>query len=544
MTCFGGLESYFMFGLVCCISALVTLGLYATVKFQSFKGKNFFALCLGALIWTITIIHLGASPNAFACSLQRASTVLLGESIVSLAWCFFIFSYVNTLGWLQKGSTQVVLHMVLLASFAFIATNQWHKLIYTDAITMLPGHSQTLYAPSLGLYAIFAILCGVSLIASCCILKAFTKTKFTTWPLLILLLVITVTPSLGNATNVIAADFAMGPNPILLIFMLSILFCSWILLANQPLDTSIIAQSALSNCRFMREHTYTPRISEVKKQLNLKDSDLKANVILHDSIENLAAKSAMNKALHAADEANRVKNEFISVINHELRTPLTSISGGLSLALSGRLGEIDAPVLSLLKLSHRNSLRLAQLIDNILLTQKINSDELDLQNQSVHLDQVLEKSVEANQVFATERGITLNINNSNVNTAVSMIGDVCAVRQIIDNLISNAIKFSKEKTTVKCGVKVAEGQTILTIKNIGCGIPAGMEKRVFGRFEQAKENCKTYTQGSGLGLYISKALAQKMAGDIHYESEVGASTTFYVTFPLAESNDHIGFESG
>ena len=177
----------------------------------------------------------------------------------------------------------------------------------------------------------------------------------------------------------------------------------------------------------------------------------------------------------------------------------------------------------------------SRLIDNILLTQKINVNALKLGSKPVKLAQLLEESLEENKMFATERGIKLALKD--VDRDAVVIGDDFAIRQIIDNLLSNAIKFSIEKGVVEGSVTASNGQAALSITNSGRGIPAGMESQVFGRFEQVNDKIESYTQGSGLGLHISRNLANKMSGDISYESEEGHKTTFFATFPIASTVD-------
>ena len=189
------------------------------------------------------------------------------------------------------------------------------------------------------------------------------------------------------------------------------------------------------------------------------------------------------------------------------------------------------PIRSLLNIAHRNGVRLSRLVDNILLVQKIDINALILESKPVDLGHLLEESFEENKMFASTRGVRLALGN--IMPAV-IIGDAFAIRQIIDNLISNAIKFSNENGVVEGRLIALNGQVRLSIKNSGRGIPEGMESQVFGRFEQVGNSGQSSTQGSGLGLHISKKLAKQMSGDIFYESQLGVGTTFHVEFELVD----------
>jgi signal transduction histidine kinase len=206
----------------------------------------------------------------------------------------------------------------------------------------------------------------------------------------------------------------------------------------------------------------------------------------------------------------------------------------LALARSGRLGDVADPVLSVLDIAHRNGIRLSRLVDNILLAQKIDINALTLESKPVDLVQLLEESFKENEMFATERGVRLSLGNLVLDTVIT--ADAFAIRQIMDNLVSNAIKFSHENSIVEGTITTSNGLARLSITNSGQGIPEGMERRIFGRFEQVENSYQNSTQGSGLGLHISKKLANQMSGDIFYESELGVSTTFHVAFPLREQH--------
>jgi signal transduction histidine kinase len=282
-------------------------------------------------------------------------------------------------------------------------------------------------------------------------------------------------------------------------------------------------------------HIYEPRIREIESPLDPVSSILGWSITFIDITDRIAISAALEEALERADEANRAKDEFISVVSHELRTPLTSLIGGLTLARSGRLGDVADPVSSVLDIAHRNGIRLSRLVDNILLAQKININALTLESKYVDIAQLLEDSFKENKMFASEQGVGFVFKN--VSDTPIIAGDAFAIRQIIDNLISNAIKFSDKNGIVEGALETSNGQVKLSIANAGQGIPAGMERQVFGRFEQVENSNQRSTQGSGLGLHISKNLANLMTGDIFYESDVGKVTTFYVVFPLVDVAD-------
>ncbi|HBB84705.1 MAG TPA: ATPase, partial [Sulfitobacter sp.] len=173
--------------------------------------------------------------------------------------------------------------------------------------------------------------------------------------------------------------------------------------------------------------------------------------------------------------------------------------------------------------------------DNILLVQKLEVQALSLEWLPVDLPALLKESIEENRMYAHERGVRLDIGE--LGQPAVVLGDAFAIRQVVDNLVSNAVKFSNVGATVEGTLTTNNGRVRISIIDKGRGIPEGMEERVFGRFGQLDDDGQKSTQGSGLGLHISRQLARQMAGDLFYESEVGVGSTFHVEFGLGAASN-------
>ncbi|MBB4174918.1 histidine kinase N-terminal 7TM domain-containing protein [Sulfitobacter noctilucicola] len=578
LTCFDGLVAEAALWMVIGVSGIAALVLFWMMKFQKFQGKSYYSLTFIAMIWTLLMIGLEAASRTFSCQLQWATLAWLGNGLVPVAWCFFVFSYVGNTT-LNKRGVRAVLVVIPTAIFLFAATNQWHNLVYTDASVIPAGVDDIKYVHGPGFYGIIATLYAFVVATLYCLAKAFTRAKRTSWPLLTMLIIITTTPLTANAAYVFLGFTVFGLDPTAFMFTLGILTFTWMLVANRTMDMAFVGQSMLFNAMSepvilvdrhrnitlmntaakssglhqgaipalddiienineldrsentaqlsVNQRVFEPRIRAIESPLDPMGAAMGWSITFVDITDRIASSAALEEALKRADDANKAKDEFISVVSHELRTPLTSLTGGLTLALSGRLGDVPKPIRTLLSIAHRNGGRLSRLVDNILLAQKIDIDALTLESKSVNLGHLLEESFEENKMFATERGVRLYLGT--IMPAV-IIGDAFAIRQIIDNLISNAIKFSDENGTVEGVLTTSDDRIRLSITNAGRGIPDGMERQVFGRFEQVRDSGQSSTQGSGLGLHISKKLANQMSGDIFYESQMGVGTTFHVEF--------------
>jgi signal transduction histidine kinase len=507
----------------------------------------------------------------------------LGNGLVPVAWCFFVFAYIENTTSLNKRIVGTVLTVVPTFIFLFAATNQWHNLVYTDASSIPLDEQYTNYVHGAGFYVIIATLYAFVLATLFCLARAFTRAKSSAWPLLTVLIIITITPLVANAGYVAFGFTVFGLDPTAFMFTFGIIAFTWMLVTNKTMDMAFVGQSILFNTMSepvvlidrhknitlmntaakssglhlgsasvlsevtenidklnevqdvahltIGQRIYEPRIRPIESPLDPAGPALGWSITFIDITDRITSSAALEEALKRADDANRAKDEFISVVSHELRTPLTSLTGGLTLALSGRLGDVPDPIRSLLNIAHRNGGRLSRLVDNILLAQKIDINALTLESKPVDLARLLEESFEENKMFATERGVQLSLG---VNMPAVINGDAFAIRQIIDNLISNAIKFSSEHSVVEGALRTSDSQITLSIKNAGRGIPDGMEGQVFGRFEQVENSGQSSTQGSGLGLHISQKLAKQMSADIFYESTVGVGTTFHVEFQLVD----------
>jgi signal transduction histidine kinase len=566
------------------VGAVAAFVMVWMLKYQSFNAKPYYAIAFVALIWTLVVVGAEAASDSFLCQYRLAILAWLGNATVPVAWCFFVFGYVDNASWTKKRSVYLVPVIVTVAVFTFAATNQWHHLVYDEATGMLPGQNHVTYVHGPGFYAIIATLYSFVIATLWCLFRAFLRSNYSAWPLLGTLVVVTITPLATNAAYVTVGFTIFGLDPTAFMFTVAVIAFSSLLVMNKTLDMATVGPSILFDTMsepvvlIDRAHNivqmntaaknselhdgaghllsevlknidrsnasakvgnfkigqrfYEARTQEVANPLDPDHAILGWSVTFVDITESMAISAALETALQAADEANQAKDEFISVVSHEMRTPLTSLTGGLALALSDRFGDVSAPMKSLLEIAHRNGVRLSRLVDNILLAQKIDIGALPLDEKPVDLGDLLDESLEENKMFASTRGVRFV--TAKIDSSAIIVGDAFALRQIVDNLVSNAIKFSKENGVVEGALAIENGRARLSIKDSGRGIPGGMESQVFGHFEQVKNGGQFSTQGSGLGLHISKKLAQQMSGDVFYDSQVGVGSTFHVEFELVD----------
>jgi PAS domain S-box-containing protein len=247
--------------------------------------------------------------------------------------------------------------------------------------------------------------------------------------------------------------------------------------------------------------------------------------------ENAALLVRERDARRHAEEADRLKDEFLATLSHELRTPLTSILGWASMI---RNGEVDGSSAErAIETIERNARSQARLIDDLLDVSRIITGNLRLDLNPLNLAPIVEAAVDALRPTADAKGIELQTNFSP--TSLLVRGDANRLRQIIWNLLSNAIKFTPRGGNVRIDLTCDESVVRLVVSDTGEGISAEFLPYVFDRFRQAEGSISRKQGGLGLGLAVVRHLLELHGGTVSAKSEgIGTGSTFTVDLPMAE----------
>ncbi len=244
-------------------------------------------------------------------------------------------------------------------------------------------------------------------------------------------------------------------------------------------------------------------------------------------VRNLA--EAFNRLMDEQDAIATMKEHFVSNVSHELRTPLTSINGALRLMDSGAAGELPEQARHMASLALRNGERLQLLISDLLDFSKLSSGQMTVSLAPEPLQPIIESAVTGNQAMARENGITLD---GSCDPDLVLMVDALRLRQILDNFISNAIKFSPDQGRVLIRVEPRPEDCIrIIVQDNGEGVPEAFVSQLFDRFAQAEAGTTRSARGTGLGLAICQELSVLMHGHIGYYYDHGAH--FWVELPLA-----------
>lgn len=256
------------------------------------------------------------------------------------------------------------------------------------------------------------------------------------------------------------------------------------------------------------------------------------------------AEKNLKNAKEDAEKANRAKSDFLAHMSHEIRTPLTAISGIAEILNKNNEG-LDERKSQLVKTLNASTTSLKELVNDILDFSKIERGEIDFFEEQFPLAQLYSEVISIMAVKAMEKGIQFSVDYSDVEN-FQYEGDKSRIRQILLNLIGNAIKFTDSgsvEVTVYIGEKQDKTPCLYTeIKDTGVGIDKKALQWIFDEFKQGDSSVSRKYGGTGLGLPISKKLANMMGGDIKVTSKPGSGSCFTLVLPVRGetfSNDNI-----
>ncbi|MFP3464874.1 sensor histidine kinase [Leifsonia sp. SIMBA_070] len=231
-----------------------------------------------------------------------------------------------------------------------------------------------------------------------------------------------------------------------------------------------------------------------------------------------------------AREFARLKDEFVGLISHELRTPLSSILGYLELMRDDEDSPLSEEQLQYLAVAERNAHRLLRLVGDLLFTAQVESGRFPLDIKDVELSAVVSASVESARPVAANAGVTLL--GEVPPLPLEVRGDTLRLGQAVDNLVSNALKFTPSGGTVTVSLRRDGEQAVIAVADTGIGIPAVELSQLSQRFFRASTATRNAVPGVGLGLTITKAIVTAHGGRLDIASEEGVGTSISIVLPV------------
>ena len=229
-------------------------------------------------------------------------------------------------------------------------------------------------------------------------------------------------------------------------------------------------------------------------------------------------------------EASRMKSEFVSVVSHQLRSPLSNLKWAIEFLMAGRADPISEKQLEYFKILKENSARMHELVSNLLIVSRIETARLTQKQEEFSLVQVVKDLV--SQFYPFAKASNVEIVFSPAENLPKVFADSFQIRQVVENLLDNAVRYVKEKGRVEIAFQEKGMYLHVGITDNGVGIPQADQKFIFQKFFRSSNALKYQTQGSGLGLYIARAIIEKAGGKIGFKSKENQGSTFWFTLPV------------
>jgi len=252
--------------------------------------------------------------------------------------------------------------------------------------------------------------------------------------------------------------------------------------------------------------------------------------------ELLKANRELEKARAAAEAAAEAKGRFLATMSHEIRTPMNAMVALVSLVLES---DLSAEQRAHLETALHGAQGLLRIINDILEYSKLEAEHLTLELRPFRLQSLLVELGDMYRALSMAKGITFRLDAAE-DLPVAVLGDVDRIRQILSNLLSNALKFT-HKGEIRLSVSMSSeepvGRVRFDVTDTGIGVPPDKQQVIFGEFHQADQSVTRKYGGTGLGLSISRRIAEQLGGQLTLQSEPGKGSTFTLLLPLPESNE-------
>lgn len=285
--------------------------------------------------------------------------------------------------------------------------------------------------------------------------------------------------------------------------------------------------SALKKYTTSLEETVAERTKELNEKIAAlgaltNDLDVSAQMLIRRDV-------ALTRATERLEDLDSVKSEFISVAAHQLRTPLSAIKWTLSLLLDGDAGAVTPEQKELFEKASQSNERMIRLIEDMLTVTRIESGKATFVSVPVSLGDILAGIIQEISANAKDKGLTVIL--SPIPQHRTILGDAEKLRSMFQNLLENATRYTPKGGTITATLLQKEHMIEVQVSDTGIGIPEKQRMNIFSKFFRADNAVKTVTDGTGLGLYVAKTIAERHHGSLRFESTEGKGTTFFITLP-------------
>ena len=236
----------------------------------------------------------------------------------------------------------------------------------------------------------------------------------------------------------------------------------------------------------------------------IKDPQIVLLLVLSVAAVLLVLANLISRSFERLAQANRLKSEFVSIVSHQLRSPLSNMRWALEILMSGNMGKIEEKQLEYFSILRENSDRMRELVKDLLTVSRIETARLSFKKEMFSLEELVKELISSFEPFSKASNTEISFQAEK--DLPMVLSDRSKIKLVIENLIDNAIRYTKGKGKIEIKLKKKDGSVYFEIKDNGAGIPKEDQKYIFQKFFRSKSALRYQTEGSGLGLYIVKSI--------------------------------------
>lgn len=237
----------------------------------------------------------------------------------------------------------------------------------------------------------------------------------------------------------------------------------------------------------------------------------------------------LTKGFEKIFEVLRLKTEFINIISHQLRAPLSNLNWAVDFIFSGKLNHLEEKYAQYIEIIKENSKRMSELIDDLLMVAEIERGKMVLKKEEISLEEIISETISEFTPLSEASNVKIFFEKEKIPKIYS---DPKKIKIVIENLLDNAIRYSKQKGEIRIKLRKKDDKIYFEIKDQGVGIPKEDQKYIFEKFFRSENALKSQTEGSGLGLFITKGIIEELGGKIGFKSKENKGSTFWFLLPI------------
>ena len=596
MNCLANLDVNLASGAAAVLLAVCSVVLVRIARNIPFAGQLSFVLTLAAMLWWLFTVVFDLASQSETCKVGWSLAAWPGIVLVPIAWTFFVFDYSMSKRRIRR-PVRIIAYIGLPGLVSAIAvTNRWTHLLYGPDTRLVTegGNSFVIFDHGPLFFAVAAIL-YIFLIAALGLLTfVFLKAKKVIRPFMGALIIITAAPVAANLAYIGWGVTVFGFDPTPFTFAVSLIALSWLLVNNSMMDTAgqgrvlmfyatqdpvilvdaggqfvsanpaakdffshqlpkhgatlehlegigpllkdLIEDGDINSAAPIRigGRVFDPRAVPIDSPIQSQIPLLGWSISLVDITERERSAEALREALAHAESANRAKTHFLANVSHEIRTPLNGVLGMASVLSETALDEEQREFLQAIEDSGQI---LLTTIGDVLDLSKIEAGKMTLENRPFALGIALEGARALFSAKANEKGLSLSV-EIHEDLPKAIIGDDHRFRQVLHNLVSNAVKFTQTGSVTLTAEPADNGALLLVrVSDTGPGVSREARDTIFQPFQQADGSDARKFGGTGLGLSISRQLCHLMGGSLQLATGVEQGATFEIRLPLLPATD-------